>query len=262
MLLFFSLSMAYAGDATNDHQLAANDPQLKMSDPFEPVNRVVWYFNYNILDHYVFKPTTELYVHWVWYGGRVAVNNFVLNFNEPANMINNLLQLDFKNAADALVRFVINSTVGVLGFIDIAKMGGIERRSETFSNVLAYLHVPNGPYLMVPFLGPRSTRKLAGNIVDGLYFPLNMLSFGEKAGLLGLDAIDKREKALGQDKLIEHSLDSYEFVKQSYTQFEAFKLQQHSTDMAKFIRHTKSSKKTSSTKNNGQDIDSYLNEIN
>ncbi len=249
VILFFSFSMAYANQDTTD-------PQPTMSDPFEPVNRVIWYFNYDILDTYVLKPTTELYVHWVWHGGRVAVNNFVLNFKEPSNMVNNLIQLDFKNAADALVRFVVNSTVGVLGFIDIAKMGGINRRSETFSNVLGHWHVPNGPYLMVPLLGPRSTRKLLGNIVDNLYFPISYLSLGEKGVLLAGDAIDKREKALPQDKLIEHSLDSYQFVKQSYIQYEAFKYHKNSTDMTKFIKHMKSSKKKK------DNVDSYLNEIN
>lgn len=207
-----------------------SDTEYKVSDPLEPVNRVIWYFNYDILDHYVFRPTTELYVNTVWDDGRGAINNFVLNLQEPSNIVNNLIQLDIKHSADAFVRFIINSTVGLLGFIDIAKMGGIERRHESFSNVLGSWDVPNGPYLMVPLLGPRSTRKLVGNVVDSLYFPFSYFTLPEKGGLLVLDGIDKREKALSQDKLIAESLDSYQFVKQAYIQHEIFKFNESRSD--------------------------------
>ncbi|MCK5819454.1 MAG: VacJ family lipoprotein [Psychromonas sp.] len=254
IILFLSLKTAYCAQDLKD-------PQLQVSDPFEPINRAVWYVNYDILDAYLLKPTTEFYVHWVPNVGRVAINNFVLNFDEPSNIVNNLIQFDIKDAADALVRFVVNSTVGVFGLIDIVKMGGIPRKRETFSNVLGHWHVPNGPYLMLPLLGPRTTRKFVGNIVDGLYFPMGLLTFGERGGLWALDSIDKRAKALPQDKLIAQSLDSYLFVKHAYIQYEAFKFHQNKTDMDKFIKARKLEKKNKATQTDIE-IDNYLDEIN
>lgn len=106
-------------------------------------------------------------------------------------------------------------------------------------------------------MGPRSTRKLIGGFVDGLYFPFNYFSMGEKVGWLALDGIDKREKALSQDKLIEESLDSYQFVKHAYGQYEAFKLNQNSTDMTEFINE----QKTLNNDNSDEDLDDFMDEI-
>ena len=242
-------------------QEKSSDPQLNMSDPIEPVNRAIWYFNYDILDSYIFKPTTEFYVDWIWDDGRRGINNFVLNFEEPSNVVNNLIQLEFKHSADALVRFVINSTVGLLGFIDVAKMGGFERRRETFSNVLGRWHVPNGPYLMVPVIGPRSTRKLVGNFVDGLYFPFSYLTFWEKGGLWAVDGLDKREKVLSQDKLIEDSLDSYQLVKHVYIQYEAFKFHENSTDMSEFIKDHEVKVNNVNDVSDDEELDDFMDEI-
>jgi phospholipid-binding lipoprotein MlaA len=194
-----------------------------MSDPLEPVNRLIWDFNYNILDAYIYRPVTERYVDWVPAGGRKAINDFTLNFEEPSTMVNNLIQLDFKHSLQAFFRFTVNSTFGLLGFLDVAEKMGVERQRETFSNVLGRWSVPNGPYLMLPVLGPRSTRKLLGNFVDSLYFPVSYLSFWQNTGLWALDGLDTRESLLGQEPLLEQSLDPYAFVKEAYIQYEAFK---------------------------------------
>jgi len=226
-----------------------------MSDPIEPLNRVVWDFNYLFLDHYIYKPVTETYVDWVPELGRKAINNFVLNFDEPSTIVNNLIQFEFKHATDALFRFSINSTFGLLGLIDLAEMKGISRRRETFSNVLGHWYVPHGPYLMVPVIGPRSTRKLIGGIVDGLYFPLSYLSFGESVALWGLDGLDKRESVLGQEKLLEQSLDSYIFAKEAYIQYEAFKFYKNSENIDQLLEEQQQSS------DEQLDLDEYLDEI-
>ena len=109
----------------------ANQP-YQVSDPLEPLNRVVWDFNYQILDPYIYRPVTLKYVDWVPTPGRKAINNFVLNFEEPSTMINNLLQLDFKHTAQAFFRFSVNSTFGLLGFLDVAQELGVPRRSGKF----------------------------------------------------------------------------------------------------------------------------------
>lgn len=239
-------------------QTANGDPQYQMSDPLEPVNRLIWDFNYNILDAYIYRPVTERYVDWVPVGGRKAINDFTLNFEEPSTMVNNFIQLDFKHSLQAFFRFTVNSTFGLLGFLDVAEKMGVERRRETFSNVLGRWSVPNGPYLMLPVVGPRSTRKLIGNVVDGLYFPVSYLSFWQNAGLWGLDGLDKRESLLGQEPLLEQSLDPYIFVKEAYIQYEAFKFYSKSENINLLLQEKSQQGNTQQLDPNLED---YLDEI-
>lgn len=231
--------------------------QTHMSDPIEPINRVLWDFNYLFLDAYIYKPTTETYVEWVPDDGRKAINNFVLNFDEPSTMVNNLIQLEFSLAADALLRFSINTTAGLLGFFDIAEKGGLPRRRETFSNVLGRWYVPHGPYIMVPVIGPRSARKLVGSFVDGLYFPMSYLSFWQSTALWGLDGLDKRESVLGQEKLLEQALDPYIFAKEAYIQYEAFKFYQNSEDINLLLEE----KEQQQSFDEDQDLEDFMDEI-
>lgn len=244
--------IASAQTANGDYEY-----QTHMSDPIEPINRVIWDFNYLVLDNYIYKPVTESYVDWVPDGGRKAINNFVLNFNEPSTVVNNLIQFKFRPALNALVRFSINSTFGILGLFDLAEEGGIPRQRETFSNVLGRWYVPHGPYLMVPVIGPRSTRKLIGGIVDGLYFPMSYLSFGETATLTGLDGLDQRESVLGQEKLLEQAIDPYIFAKEAYIQYEAFKFYHDSDEMKALLEESNRQKSFEAEQN----LDAFMDEI-
>ena len=234
-------------------QTSALEPQpnyqSQVNDPLEPVNRFVWNFNYDVLDNYIYRPVTESYVDWVPKVGRKAVNNFVLNFEEPSTMVNNLIQLDFKHSVQALFRFSVNSTFGLLGTMDVAKKLGIPRRPETFSNVLGHWSVPSGPYLMLPVVGPRSTRKLVGGIVDGLYFPFSYLSLEEEVVIQAFDGLDTRESLLGQEALLEQSLDPYLFVRNAYLQNEIFKV--HGLDVKQGESEVKSD----------IDLDEFMDEI-
>ncbi|MEL0628114.1 VacJ family lipoprotein [Psychromonas aquatilis] len=228
-----------------------------MSDPIEPVNRLVWDFNYYVLDGYIYKPVTETYVDWVPKGGRVAINNMVLNLDEPSTMVNNLLQLEFGRATNSLFRFAFNSTFGLLGLFDVAKYGGIERKRETFGNVLGRWSVPHGPYLMLPFIGPRSTRILVGNVVDGLYFPGSYFNWWQSGVVWGLNGLDVREGLLGQEILIEQSLDSYIFVKEAYIQYEYNKFNSNVESTDEFIRL----KQQGAQQQLEDELDSFLDEI-
>lgn len=238
-------------------QSVQGDRETYMSDPIEPVNRLVWDFNYYVLDGYIYKPVTETYVDWVPKGGRVAINNMVLNLDEPSTMVNNLLQLEFGRATNSLFRFAFNSTFGLLGLFDVAKYGGIERRRETFGNVLGRWSVPHGPYLMLPFIGPRSTRILVGNVVDGLYFPGSYFNWWQSGVVWGLNGLDVREGLLGQEILIEQSLDSYIFVKEAYIQYEYNKFNSNVESTDEFIRL----KQQGAQQQLEDELDSFLDEI-
>lgn len=238
-------------------QTVKGDRTRYMSDPIEPVNRWIWDFNYKVLDAYIYKPVTETYVDWVPDNGRIAVNNMMLNLDEPSTIVNNLIQLEFKHATDALFRFAFNSSFGVLGLIDIAKLGGVERRRESFSNVLGRWHVPHGPYLMMPIIGPRSTRILVGNIVDGLYFPGSYFTFWQTGVVWGMTGLDVRAGLLGQEVLLEQSLDNYTFVKEAYMQYEAFKFYANSESMDEFILLKQQEKQQQTD----QDLSDFMDEI-
>lgn len=242
---------------TADAQDVQGDQETYMSDPIEPVNRWIWDFNYYVLDAYIYRPVTEAYVEWVPDGGRLALNNFVLNLEEPSTLVNNILLLQPKYAGDALLRFTFNSTFGILGLFDVAKDGGVARRPESFSNVLGHWHVPNGAYLMLPVMGPRSVRTLAGSFVDGLYFPGSYFNYWQTGVLWGIDGLDKRESLLGQEVLLEQSLDPYIFVKEAYIQYEAFKFHSNSENINEFIEQ----QQKVSQQQTEQDLNDFMDEI-
>jgi phospholipid-binding lipoprotein MlaA len=256
LLVFPTVSFA---DSDSDYESKRRE-QYEMSDPFEPFNRVMWDFNYNFMDAYIYRPVTENYVEYVPKPGRKAINNFVSNFDEPSTFVNNLLQFNFKYSAQALFRFSVNSTFGLLGFLDVADKLGVPRRKETFSNVLGTWSVPNGPYLMLPFIGPESTRELVGGVVDGLYFPFSYLSFGEEVGLEVFDGLDSRESLLGQEALLEQALDPYLFVKNAYTQYKAFTFSENNENL-NFLE-SEQSDLFDEQSDEFDDFEDYLDEIN
>ncbi|AGH82021.1 VacJ family lipoprotein [Psychromonas sp. CNPT3] len=233
------------------------DSKQDMSDPFEPLNRVIWDFNYDVLDHYIYLPVTKTYVKTVPNFGRKSINNFVLNFEEPATIINSLILFKFEDSFNALLRLSLNSTFGLLGFMDVASDLGVKRKTETFSNVLGHWSVPNGPYLMIPVLGPRSTRILVGGFVDSFYFPSRYLEWWQVLGLWTLDGLDIRENLLGQDKILDQSLDTYIFVKEAYIQYEAFKFVQSSDDIELF----KQTREVISEDEFDDDLSGFMDEI-
>jgi len=238
-------------------QTMQGESDIYMSDPIEPINRWIWQFNYYALDTYIYRPVTETYVDWIPKTGRVAVNNVVRNLEEPSTIVNNLIQFEFKYATDAFFRFAFNSTFGVLGLFDVAQYGGVERRRESFSNVLGHWDIPHGPYLMLPFVGPRSTRKLVGNIVDGLYFPGTYFNLWQTTLVLGADGLDVREGLLGQEILVEQSLDSYLLIKEAYIQYQAFQYYSNEESMDEFIK-LQQQKNQQQTE---QDLSDFMDEI-
>ncbi|RUO41547.1 hypothetical protein CWE22_05130 [Pseudidiomarina aestuarii] len=195
---------------------APDDPYADPRDPFEETNRSVWKFN-DALDKAVLKPAALAYGK-IPEPGRQGLRNVVDNLEEPASFVNNLLQGKVSDAGVTLWRFTINSTIGLAGLFDVATPMGLTQRQEGFGEVLATWGVGSGPYLMLPLVGPTVPVDRGGDVVDGLYFPLDNLSGPVSAGRWIVKALDTRLRLMEQDRLMENSLDSYSFLREAYFQ--------------------------------------------
>lgn len=213
-LLFISLIVLGGCSSTPSVNEEASDPR----DPLETINRPFWTFTWDYADKYVIKPTAEAYITYTPTFLRTGLYNMALNLNEPSSIINNLLQLKLEEAAKSTGRFALNSTIGLLGFYDPASDFGWSGEQEEFGEVLGSYGVGDGPYLVVPAIGPSSVREEVGDYVDGLYWPLAVIDFWPNLVRLGVIGLEKRASIRDQEQLVEDSADSYEFIKNAYFQ--------------------------------------------
>lgn len=198
--------------------------QEKNVDPFEPINRLVWDFNYEILDRFLLKPVTKIYVNYTPQIIRNGLVNASDNIEEPANSINNLLQGKVDASVTSLARFAINSTVGVLGIFDVASEMELEQQEEDFGQVLGVWGVGTGPYLMLPALGPSDFRSFTGDIVDNYYWPTTVLKDPIIIGAALVSVLETRAILLDQEEQLNRALDQYLFVRDAYFQRLAFEV--------------------------------------
>lgn len=197
---------------------AANESLADPRDPFEVVNRPFWTFTWDYADKYLAKPASELYTSYTPPFLRTGLYNMALNLNEPSSIINNLLQFKLTEAAKNTGRFVLNSTIGLLGFYDPASDFKWASSQEEFGEVLGSYGVSDGPYIVIPGLGPSSVREEVGDYVDGLYWPLVVIDFWPNIARLGILGLEKRASIRDQEQLLIESADPYEFVKNAYFQ--------------------------------------------
>lgn len=222
IVLLFSVLILCACSSTNDQgeTTTTSDPR----DPLESINRSIWTFNWEYFDKYLLKPTSEAYIEYVPSPIRSGVHNVALNLNEPFTVVNNLLQLKFNRAAKSTGRFALNSTVGLLGWFDLAKHAGLVREKEEFGEVLGHYGVGDGPYLMVPAWGPSSVREVTGTLVDNYYWPLAIIDFWPNVARTLIIGLESRGELAQQETLLNESLDPYQFVKDAYFQNIEYKL--------------------------------------
>lgn len=187
-------------------------------DPLEVINRPFWTFTWDYVDKYLAKPASEVYTTYTPPFLRTGLYNMALNLNEPASIINNVLQLKFENAAKSTGRFVLNSTIGLFGFYDPASDFGWAGEQEEFGEVLGSYGVGDGPFLVIPGLGPSSVREEVGDYIDGLYWPMSVISFWPNIARLGILALEQRAAIRDQEQLVLDSADPYEFIKNAYFQ--------------------------------------------
>ncbi|WP_368737543.1 VacJ family lipoprotein [Oceanospirillum sediminis] len=206
---FCLVALLFSGMVVAD---APSDP-----DPWEGWNRNVHGFN-ETLDTYIARPVAQGYRLVTPGIVRQGVGNFFSNLGEIPTAVNDLLQAKPGDAATATGRFLINSTLGVLGLIDVASMAGIEEHREDFGQTLAVWGVGSGPYLVLPVLGPSTLRDTFSLYPDYLLDPVQALpvSDEEKMGLNVLKLVHRRHQLLDSESIVQG--DKYIFIRDAYLQ--------------------------------------------
>lgn len=207
-----AVAQAYAesaGDSDNDERL----------DPIESVNRGVSRFN-NGVDTVVYKPVARTYKYIVPQWGRNRVSNVLYNLTEPMTVVNSGLQADPQNTFTSLWRFILNSTVGVLGIFDVADSFGLKPRQEDFGQTFAVWGWKSSDYIVIPFLGPSTLRDALGLGVEWFADPVNIaLTDEEQIAQYVAEAIDTRTQLLPvTDEIDRTSLDKYASYRSIYLQ--------------------------------------------
>jgi phospholipid-binding lipoprotein MlaA len=166
------------------------------------------------------KPAAEIYRGLVPEIVRTGISNFFSNINDVIVALNNLLQGKFEQAVSDVVRVVINTTVGVLGAIDVATEIGLEKHNEDFGQTLGYWGFGSGPYLVLPILGPSSLRDSVGLFVDVKTDPKSYVDpVRDRNALYALYFVSRRSELLDAGRLLEvAALDPYEFLRDAYLQ--------------------------------------------
>ncbi len=155
----------YSRDRLVADDIAERDLQAGIYDPWEGMNKRIYNFNYHF-DRTVFVPVTNGWRRYVPGFARKGVNNFFNNIRDVRTLVNSMLQLKAEKAAQTTGRVMINSTVGLLGFIDVATDMKIPRPNEDFGQTLGHWGVGKGPFLVLPFLGPSNLRDGIGFLPD------------------------------------------------------------------------------------------------
>ncbi|MGV3628145.1 MAG: MlaA family lipoprotein [Betaproteobacteria bacterium] len=194
---------------------STNDPR----DPLEPLNRGVYKFN-DAVDTVLLKPVAEIYQGVVPPIARTGIRNVFNNLNDVIVALNNLLQGKFTEAASDVGRIAINTTAGLLGLFDVATPAGLEKHAEDFGQTLGYWGIGDGPYLVLPILGPRNLRDTGGLVVDSLTDPVTYIDPSrDRNQVMGLRLVSRRAELLGASQLLSvAALDEYEFVRDAYIQ--------------------------------------------
>lgn len=191
-------------------------------DPWRGFNRGSYAFN-GFLDRALVRPIARAYMKITPAPVRRGLGRVVDNLREPSTVINAGLQGRPKQAVRAGARFVINSTVGVLGVFDVASRAGLERSRADFGQTLGRYGVDTGPYLYLPLVGPLNLRDGVGQVVDALTDPISLATGGLTsdfgAGRLGVTALDYRSSADATlEAIAQEATDPYATIQSAYLQ--------------------------------------------
>lgn len=214
---------AAAGCADVPKEPAAKAAYDEANDPIEPTNRAIFDFNM-AADRAVIKPVAKAYRWTLPEFFRTSIRNFLNNAKSPVIFINDSLQGSPSRAGETLMRFIVNTTAGMAGFFDVAGEYGMERHSEDFGQTLGVWGIGEGPYLMLPILGPSNVRDTVGLVADSFMDPFsylmanNSLDFA-RLGMTVTDGIDLRARNIESLEDVEkNSLDFYATLRSLYRQ--------------------------------------------
>ena len=207
---------AIYGDSTDTD--APGTSSTEIYDPWEKYNRRVHDFN-SAVDRSVARPLAKAYVAAIPRPIRAGIGNFFDNLGAPVTLVNSLLQGNPRGAANALGRFLLNSTVGIGGLIDVADKAKMPNRGEDFGQTMATWGWKRSRYIEVPFLGPRTLRDLFGLAADTPLRPLGHLE-NDRARLFlqGVQAVDLRARLLAIEAMGEGAVDEYTLFRDIWLQ--------------------------------------------
>jgi phospholipid-binding lipoprotein MlaA len=223
------------GQITDENTSSASseleEPARTIADPIEPVNRAFFHFN-DKLYFWVLKPVATGYKAVIPEDGRLGVRNFFSNLTTPIRLVNCLLQAKFKGAGNETVRFLVNTTLGLAGFLDMAKKEfKIEKQEADFGQTLGIWGMGPVFYMDLPILGPSSLRDGLGYAVDVSLNPQTYLAFYSviigyaNTGGWVLDKINEASLTLGEyESLKKAALDPYIAVREAYYQYRQNKI--------------------------------------
>lgn len=205
-------------------QAQQEEADAQVADPWEPFNQAMFTFNLK-LDEYVLRPVATAYDSVMPDAGQRGVQRFFKNLGIAERLANNLFQGKIEGASREVGRFLVNTTLGCVGFLDVADSAfGWKESPEDFGQTLAVYGAANGPYLVLPFFGPSTVRDTAGLVVDSALNPMNyLLSTVQVVAIKGGTAVASTVNARSLNlELFEdvdrYSLDLYGAVQDGYMQ--------------------------------------------
>jgi phospholipid-binding lipoprotein MlaA len=218
----------------------ANDPDAvaefnEAKDPLEPTNRVLYSIN-NGIDTVILRPAALAYRAVVPERVRTGVHNVLSNLTTPVMLGNDILEAKPRRAGDTTMRFLINTSIGVVGIFDVAKDLGYPEHDTDFGMTLALWGVPEGPFLFLPVLGPSNPRDAIGRGVDVAGDPFTWVGQGTVVTVLnwtryGFTALDQRTQVLDAiDSIKKTALDPYATFRSLYRQHRQAQIQKARDD--------------------------------
>ncbi len=190
-------------------------------DPLESYNRAMFSFN-EAVDKALFKPVAKAYRRVLPEPITISIGNFFSNLNDVVVLLNNLLQFKLHLAAMDSSRIVFNTTFGVAGLFDVASRMELPKHNEDFGQTLGYWGFGNGPYFVLPFLGPSTARDTIGLVGNFFTNPITWATDSEAVAwsLWGLDLINRRSDLLRIERVLaDDQIDPYSFQRSAYLQY-------------------------------------------
>jgi phospholipid-binding lipoprotein MlaA len=207
---------------------APEEPVEMIADPLEPLNRVFFRFNDKFY-FWLLKPVAAGYKTVVPQDVRVGVRNFFSNLTTPIRLVNCMLQVNFKGAGNETVRFLLNTTFGLVGFFDIGKKElNIEKSEEDFGQTLGFWGIGPAIYIDWPILGPSSLRDTVGYVGDLFLDPVNYIpSLPVNFSIKASDVVNETSLMIGEyEDFKESAVDPYIALKDAYHQYRQNKIRQ------------------------------------